>query len=284
MGFGGSLFGYDTLIDGLSAATGGYTPPWSIGLNGNATFRSEYLQPSTDGTVEQITSAEGAVFAKFVSSATTGQSLSEFLDMQIMSGGFITGARSAFFNISDTGQAGLTYINIKPPTDGDVLDIQRANGNFLLTCRTDTPNCALLNGAPLGFYSDNYSTETLSLNGSNGAILSQSTGGIGYGSGAGGVVTQATSRTTGVTLNKTAGAITLVAAAGSTTPATFTVTNSTVAATDTIHLSQKSGSNLYVLLVTAVAAGSFNVTVYTTGGTVSEAPVINFAVIKGATS
>lgn len=112
------------------------------------------------------------------------------------------------------------------------------------------------------------------------SILSAGAGGIGYTTGAGGAVTQLTSRTTGVTLNKNAGAITLFTAAGSATAATFTVTNSTVAATDTIVLNQKSGTNLYILAVTAVAAGSFNVTFYTTGGTASDAPVINFAVIK----
>ena len=113
-----------------------------------------------------------------------------------------------------------------------------------------------------------------------GAITSTGTAGVGYSTGAGGAVTQATSRTTGVTLNKTTGAITLVSAAGSATAATFTVTNSTVAATDVIILNQKSGTDLYDLTVTAVAAGSFNITFNTTGGTTTEQPVFNFAVIK----
>jgi hypothetical protein len=114
-----------------------------------------------------------------------------------------------------------------------------------------------------------------------GAITSSGTAGVGYATGAGGTVTQATSRTTGVTLNKTTGAITLFSAAGSTTAATFTVTNSTVAATDVIILNQKSGIDLYDLMVTAAAAGSFNITFRTTGGTTTETPVFNFAVIKG---
>ena len=113
-----------------------------------------------------------------------------------------------------------------------------------------------------------------------GTIVSTGTAGVGYATGAGGAVTQITSRTTGVTLNKTAGAITLVSAAGSATAATFTVTNSTVAATDVIILNQKSGTDLYDLMVTAVAAGSFNLTFRTTGGTTTEIPVFNFAVIK----
>ena len=105
---------------------------------------------------------------------------------------------------------------------------------------------------------------------------------LGYSAGAGGAVTQASSRTTGVTLNASAGAITLVSAAGSTTPATFTVTNSAVSALDTIQLSQKSGTDKYVLLVTAVSAGSFAITAYTTGGTTTEQPVINFSILRGA--
>ena len=113
-----------------------------------------------------------------------------------------------------------------------------------------------------------------------GTIVSTGTAGVGYATGAGGAVTQITSRTTGVTLNKTAGAITLFSAAGTTTAATFTVTNSTVAATDVIILNQKSGTDLYDLMVTAVAAGSFNITFRTTGGTTTETPVFNFAVIK----
>jgi hypothetical protein len=114
-----------------------------------------------------------------------------------------------------------------------------------------------------------------------GVIASTGTAGLGYATGAGGTVTQGTSRTTGVTINKTSGAITLFNAAGSATAATFTVTNSTVAATDVIILNQKSGTDLYDLMVTAVGAGSFNITFRTTGGTTTEQPVFNFAVIKG---
>jgi len=114
-----------------------------------------------------------------------------------------------------------------------------------------------------------------------GVIASTGTAGVGYATGAGGTVTQGTSRTTGVTLDKRTGAITLFSAAGTTSATTFTVTNSTVAATDIIILNQKSGTDLYDLMVTAVAAGSFNITFRTTGGTTTEQPVFNFAVIKG---
>jgi hypothetical protein len=113
-----------------------------------------------------------------------------------------------------------------------------------------------------------------------GITSSGPTAGIGYATGAGGAVTQASSRTTGVTVNKVSGAITLVSAAGSTTPASFTVTNSAVAATDVVVLSQKSGTDKLDLSVSAVGAGSFEITFNTKSGTTTEQPVINFAVIK----
>jgi hypothetical protein len=115
---------------------------------------------------------------------------------------------------------------------------------------------------------------------SSGNLLVTGVGGLGYGTGSGGAVTQATSRTTGVTLNKTNGAITLVSAAGLATFQSFTVTNSTVAATDVVHVTQKSGTDLYQIFVTATAAGSFQITFATTGGTTTEQPVFNFAVLK----
>lgn len=108
--------------------------------------------------------------------------------------------------------------------------------------------------------------------------------GLGYTTGAGASVSQATSRTTGVTLNAVTGSIQLVSAAGSATPATFTVTNSVVSATDVPLVVQKSGTDDYIIEVTAVASGSFDITFYTTGGTTTEQPVFNFALLKGVTS
>ena len=111
-----------------------------------------------------------------------------------------------------------------------------------------------------------------------------SIGPMGYTKGAGSTVTQATSRTTGVTINALTGQITLFSAAGSTTYASFTVTNSQVAATDVVVVNQTTGTDLYEAFVTKVSAGSFVITFATTGGTTTEAPVFNFIVIKGAAS
>jgi hypothetical protein len=120
--------------------------------------------------------------------------------------------------------------------------------------------------------------------GSSSIKSNSATGGIGYAAGAGGAVTQASSRTTGVTLNKVCGAITLVSAAGSATPFTMTVTNSTVTALDTVVACQKSGTDAYGVAVSAVGAGSFALTITDLTGTTTEQPVINFAVVKAVAS
>lgn len=112
---------------------------------------------------------------------------------------------------------------------------------------------------------------------------------LGYAPGAGGTVTQATNRTTGVTLNKSSGAITTnntSLAAGAT--ARFTVTNSQVAATDTVSLSIKSGATTDQtdVKIGAVAAGSFDIIVANRHASTAEtgAIVINFNLIKGVTA
>lgn len=108
--------------------------------------------------------------------------------------------------------------------------------------------------------------------------------GYGYdtGKGAGCAISQGTSRTQGVTCNGVTGAITLFSAAGTSTPATFTVTDSSVAANDTISCSQASGANSYRCYITGItAATSFKITQEASVGTASEAPVFNFNIIHG---
>ena len=114
-------------------------------------------------------------------------------------------------------------------------------------------------------------------------FLVTSGGGLGYGSGSGGTVTQATSRTTAVTLNKPTGAITLVSAAGSPAVTGFAVNCSLVAAGDVIETSVRQGmNNVYSIIPANIQNGAFSLFVSSVLGTATESPVINFAVIKGA--
>lgn len=117
------------------------------------------------------------------------------------------------------------------------------------------------------------------------------TGGIGYQTGEGGAVTQATNRTTGVTLSKLTGTITTsnasLAAEGT---ADFTVTNTTVAIGDVVVVSIQSGSNGggTIVSVSTVAAGSFAIRVHNgnvaAGTAETGAIIINFAVIKAVSA
>ena len=105
----------------------------------------------------------------------------------------------------------------------------------------------------------------------------------GYVTGDGGAVTQSTSKSTGVTLSKKCGQITLNGAAlAADTTVSFTLTNTTVAATDIIVLNHVSGGTAGSYLLNAqAAAGSASINVRNIpSGSLSEAIVIGFAVVK----
>jgi predicted ThiF/HesA family dinucleotide-utilizing enzyme len=110
---------------------------------------------------------------------------------------------------------------------------------------------------------------------------------IGYAAAAQGTVTQATDKSTAVTLNKSMGRITMNNASLATaTNATFTLNNSTISANDTVILTISGGqatAGSYNVFANALASGSVSITLRNiSGGTLSEAVVINFCVIHGA--
>jgi hypothetical protein len=125
---------------------------------------------------------------------------------------------------------------------------------------------------------------SLTLTGNN--VIS-STGKHGYTFGSGGTVAQATSKATGVTLSKSTGQITLNAAAlASDTTVSFTLTNTVIEANDILILNHISGGTAGSYLLNAQsAAGLASINVRNiTAGSLSEAIVIAFAVIKAVTT
>jgi hypothetical protein len=109
---------------------------------------------------------------------------------------------------------------------------------------------------------------------------------IGYAAAAQGTVTQATDKSTGVTLNKSAGRITMnnAALAGG-AAVSFTLTNSTISANDTIIVNVSGGgtAGVYTTYISSMTSGSAVVTLRNLSGTsYSEAVIINFAIIHGA--
>ena len=191
----------------------------------------------------------------------TSSDLTGFCNVGITSSGFsqaayaITGSNDAYlFGSAPTGAGKVGNLIIATDSTGSANSIRFATNGFNST-----------------------SNFRFQITNTGATVVS---GTLGYATGAGGAVTQITSRTTGVTLSKGTGQITMFTAAGSATAASFTVTNTLVAATDIIVCTQTGGTNQYVFATTA-AAGSFVVTFFTTGGVASDAPIINFAVIKG---
>lgn len=136
----------------------------------------------------------------------------------------------------------------------------------------------LVSAGVIGIVSNGVEVGRLTANG--GLVLSA-------GAGLGGAVTQATDKSTGVTLNKMMGQVTMNGAslAGAAEVA-HTVTNSLVAPQDVVVACIVSGATAatYTITVDAVGSGSFRVTIGNYGSTLSEAIVYNFMVFKGATN
>lgn len=121
-----------------------------------------------------------------------------------------------------------------------------------------------------------------------GNALVTGAGGLGYGTGSGGTVTQLTSKATAVTLNKPTGKIIMNnASLASNGVVTFQFFNSSINIKDTVTVNTVAATyvslNSYDVKVEAVALGYCYITVRNnTGGPLSDALCIQFNVIKGS--
>jgi hypothetical protein len=112
---------------------------------------------------------------------------------------------------------------------------------------------------------------------------------LGYSAAAQGTVTQATDKSTGVTLNKSAGRITMNnAALTGGAVASFILTNSLISTNDTIVVcvsSNTTGSaaGAYTTYISYLSAGTALISLRNLSATsYSEAVIINFSIIHGA--
>lgn len=180
---------------------------------------------------------------------------------------------------------------------GDIEEITcTAAGRALIDDADATSQRVTLSAAKSGANSDITSitglTTALSIaqggtGSTSGNLIAIGATGIGYGTGAGGTVTQATSKSTVVTLNKPTGQIiTNNAALAAGASVTFGLANSLITANDTVIVNGIDALALsYRIEIGASAAGSTNIRVTNlTAGSLSDAIPINFAIIKGAIS
>jgi hypothetical protein len=110
---------------------------------------------------------------------------------------------------------------------------------------------------------------------------------IGYAAAAQGTVTQLTDKTTAVTLNKSAGRITMNnAALAATTNVAFTLNNNLISSNDVLIVNVSGGAataGTYNVFTSTLAAGSATIVLRNiSAGSLSEAVVINYAIIHGA--
>lgn len=110
---------------------------------------------------------------------------------------------------------------------------------------------------------------------------------LGYSAAAQGAVTQLTNKSTAVTLNRSAGRITMHNENLSTaTNVTFTLNNSMISAKDAVILTISGGQvtpGSYNAFANNLGTGSVSISLRNiSGGTLGEAVVINFAVIHAA--
>ena len=109
---------------------------------------------------------------------------------------------------------------------------------------------------------------------------------IGYTAAAQGTVTQLTDKGTAVTLNKSAGRITMNnAALAGNTAVSFTMNNTSISTSDTIIVNVSGGATTgaYTSYVTSMTSGSAILTLRNlTSGSLSEAVILNYSIIHGA--
>ena len=285
--------------------------------NNTQGFRDNFTNTSTNFqyAADEITALQtNAVFKSALTGATLDNNMNDNLiyavKLQDVSYTYVpitttSGSVSVDYSagqyqyVSTTGSISLNFSNW--PTSGSAGILQLAI-NVTNTAYTVTLPAAVTLGivgiqgissnvitfAATGTYQFQFTTTdggtTVTVYDLNRPLLGSAESAVGYGTGAGGTVTQATNKSTGVTLNKRCGQITMNnAALSAAAEVSFTFTNSTIAATDVVVTAISSGATAgaYNTHVDAIAAGSCRISITNfSAGPLSEAIVLNFAVIK----
>lgn len=120
----------------------------------------------------------------------------------------------------------------------------------------------------------------------DGSVLVKSAAGLGYGTGSGGTVTQATSKGTGVTLNKPTGQIMMSAASlAASGVVSFFLTNSIIGQNDVVIVNvvgAASGLQNYQVWASTASGGAYILLRNISAGALAETVTLNYVVIKGA--
>ena len=144
-------------------------------------------------------------------------------------------------------------------------------------------------GESLGAVNTNYGTEKMRIDSSGNVLLTAGTGGLGYGTGSGGTVTQLTNKNTAVTLNKPTGRIiTNNATLASGETVSFAFSNSLINISDIVLVAIAGGFSQtkgYQVWCNVGYNGVIDINLKNIySSSLSEAVIIDFKIIKGATA
>jgi len=185
-----------------------------FGYDGSAYRQAGYIAATVDGTPGANDMPSRLTFG-----TTPDGGVSAVERMRITAAGDVgigTSTSLGTYGKFRVGGAGYQALNVGSDDASGVEVIVAANA--AVGARIGT-----LSNHPVDFYTNSVARMRID---SSGNILNTSSGGLGYGTGSGGTVTQATSKTTNVTLNKTNGKITMNnASLGAGASATFGLLN-----------------------------------------------------------
>jgi hypothetical protein len=197
-----------------------------------------------------------------------------FTQNQIITAGAATTAAALRITQEGTGES----LRVEDESNPDATPFVISNtGRVGIGTAPDATVGLKLDSTGVKFNDDTIQTTSAARNGSTS---------LGYtGTGTGGTVTQLTDKSTGVTLDKLCGQITTSnASLGHGTSVSFVLTNNKISPQDVVIVNIASGAttNSYIVTVEQVNNGSCRIQIRNiqSSGSLSEAIVLNFAVIK----
>lgn len=256
---------------------------------GTALSGSEPFPAVQAGNTVKVTAAQIATYV----------SASPILTGNVTVTNILTPASNTNLNITPNGTGSVlinstTNVGLQSTTTtlgvGSTDAIMTTQGAYNLILRT---NAAATNQGSITINNGANGNIVISPNGTGNVLSTTSiksnsaTGGVGYAAGAGGTVTQLTSKVTGVSLSKVCGNITTAAdaLAGDTT-VSFILTNTAIAAGDVMIINHLSGGTIGAYTFNAQCiAGSATINLHNvTTGSLSEALTLAFVVVKAVTA